>query len=84
MIKTLAIAAIIISGLMSLSTTASAAGRGRRYTGGTPYVAQSAGGGYRSYSYEPGLAPGRVAAPYSRPSSPFSGFHSAGWKITGR
>ena len=86
MIKTFVIASLVIVGL-AWSATADAAGRGwRRYGGGTvttPYAAQSTAGSVRTYSYEPGLAP--MATPrYNSPSSrPFSGFHSAGWKMTG-
>jgi hypothetical protein len=87
MIKTLTIVSLVLSGLIALGGTAQAAGRGCRRGGttATPYVAQSTAGaeGYRTYSYEPGLAPVTTPRYYSQPSRPFSGFHSAGWKITG-
>jgi len=86
MSKTIAIAVLVVVGLMAAGNTAEA--RGSRRCGaaaaGTPYVAQSTDGGYRTYSYEPGMASAasaRYASPYDRP---FSGIHSAGWKITGR
>lgn len=85
MIKTLTIAALALVGFIAVGGNAEAAHRGgwRRSTATTPYVAQATdGAGYRTYSYEPGDAP---ASPryYSRPANPTSGFHSAGWKITG-
>ena len=84
MLKTFAIALLVFGGLVTVGGTAEARGSRRCGTATTPYVAQSTDGGYRTYSYEPGLAP--AATPrYSSPSSrPFSGFHSAGWKVTGR
>ena len=86
MSKNFAIAVLFVVGLAAVGGTAEA--RGRRCgsaAASTPYVAQSTNGGYRTYSYEPGMAPPapgvRYTSPYDRP---FSGFHSAGWKITGR
>lgn len=85
--KTLTIASLVLGGLIALGGNAQAAGRGCRRGGGatTPYVAQSTAGaeGYRSYSYEPGFAQPAMPRYYSQPSRPFSGFHGAGWKITG-
>jgi hypothetical protein len=81
--KTFAIALLALGVLAAVGGTAEARGW-RRYSAATaPYVARSTDGGYRTYSYEPGLAP--AAAPrYSSPSSrPFSGNHDAGWKIRG-
>lgn len=85
MSKKIVIAVLFVVGLVAVGGTAEA--RGRRCgsaAASTPYVAQSTDGGYRTYSYEPGMAPasrGRSTSPYDRP---FSGAHSAGWKITGR
>jgi hypothetical protein len=85
MSKKIAIAVLFVVGLVAVGGTAEARGRrcGASYST-TPYVAQSTDGGYRTYSYEPGMAPApsyRSTSPYDRP---FSGFHNAGWKITGR
>jgi len=84
MSKILTIVLLVLGGLVAFCGTSEARGPRRWRVASTPSVAQSTDGGYRSYSYEPGLAP--AAAPrYSSPESrPFSGFHSAGWKITGR
>ena len=84
MMKTFAIALLVLGSLTAVGGTAEARGGRRCGAATTPYVAQSTDGGYRTYSYEPGLAPA-AGYSYSSPSSrPFSGFHSAGWKITGR
>jgi|KBSMisStandDraft_5_1062788.scaffolds.fasta_scaffold4956028_1 hypothetical protein len=84
MSKILTIALLVLGGLVAFGGTSEARGPRRWRAASTPNVAQSIDGGYRTYSYEPGLTPG--ASPrYSSPESrPFSGFHSAGWKITGR
>jgi hypothetical protein len=84
MFKTFTIAALVLGGLI-VGGTAQAAGRGCRHVGpaATPYVAQSGAAGYRTYSYEPGLAPAATPRYYSQPARPFSGFHDAGWKTTG-
>ncbi len=84
MIRTRTIVSLVLGGLIAVGGTAEAA-RGCRRGGSaaTPYVAQSADGGYRTYSYEPGLAPAATPRYNSRQSRPFSGFHDAGWKITG-
>ena len=85
MIKNLTIAALAVVGFIAVGGSAQAAQRGGRCRSSatTPYVAQATdGNGYRTYSYEPGVAP---ASPryFARPTGPSSGFHSAGWKITG-
>ena len=83
MSKTLKITLLVLGGLVAFGGTSEARGPRRWRVAGTPNVAQSTDGGYRTYSYDPGLAP--AAGPrYSSPSSrPFSGFHDAGWKIRG-
>lgn len=84
MMKTFAIVLLVLGGLVAVGGTAEARGCRRYSASTTPYVAQSTDGGYRTYSYEPGLAP-MSASRYSSPESrPFSGFHSAGWKVSGR
>ena len=83
MMKTFAIALFVLGGLVAVGGTAEARGCRRSNAATTPYVAQSTEG-YRTYSYEPGLAPATMPRYSSPESRPFSGFHSAGWKVTGR
>ena len=81
--KTFAIALLVLGGLVAVGGTAEARGCRRYSAATTPYAAQATDGGYRTYSYEPGLAPAATTR-YSSPSSrPFSGMHDAGWKIRG-
>jgi hypothetical protein len=80
MSKIFTIALLVLGGLVAFGGTAEARGPRRWREVSTPNVAQSTDGGYRTYSYEPGLAP--AASP--RYSSPESRPFSAGWKITGR
>lgn len=84
MSKIFTIALLVLGGLVASGGTAEARGPRCWRAANAPNVAQSTDGGYRTYSYEPGLAPGASPRYTSPESRPFSGFHSAGWKITGR